>query len=197
METQIFWDVIANYNVATWMIQILNLFCIVIGLSIAYKKNNARVMKVVLGIINLYIAIIFFGVYGTEPIQKFFAMPLYIGIGVLFLKDAYCETDTVNKPNMLQVCIYILYILYPWISLLLGNYFPRMVTYVMPCPIVCLSLVFYSTCKKKSKLLLLLLTIWGLTGIKSLLFDAYEDIILLICGIYGSWILYKECKNKY
>ena len=62
---------------------------------------------------------------------------------------------------------------------------------------VCLSLVFYSTCKKKSKLLLLLLTIWGLTGIKSLLFDAYEDIILLICGIYGSWILYKECKNKY
>lgn len=111
METQVFWDVIANYNVATWMIQILKLFCIVIGLSIAYKKNNARVMKVVLGIINLYIAIIFFGVYGTEPIQKFFAMPLYIGIGVLFLKDAYCETDTVNKPNKLQVCIYI-YIVY-------------------------------------------------------------------------------------
>lgn len=40
METQIFWDVIANYNVATWMIQILNLFCIVIGLSIAYKVSD-------------------------------------------------------------------------------------------------------------------------------------------------------------
>ena len=32
--------------------------------------------------------------------------------------------------------------------------------------------------------LLILLTRWGLTGIKSFFFNALEDIILLICGLY-------------
>ena len=35
------------------------------------------------------------------------------------------------------------------------------------------------------RLLLALLTLWGLTGIKSLLFHVYEDLILLLCGLYG------------
>ncbi len=40
--------------------------------------------------------------------------------------------------------------------------------------------------------MLLLLTIWGLTGIKSLLFSAYKDITLLIAVIYAACILFKE-----
>ena len=33
---------------------------------------------------------------------------------------------------------------------------------------------------------LALLTLWGLTGIKSIFFHAYEDTILLLCGLYGA-----------
>lgn len=44
----------------------------------------------------------------------------------------------------------------------------------------------------KNRVLLALLTIWGLTGINSVIFCAYEDIILLVCGIYGVYLMIKE-----
>ncbi|MDD6038479.1 MAG: DUF6064 family protein [bacterium] len=40
--------------------------------------------------------------------------------------------------------------------------------------------------------MLLLMTIWGLTGLKAIIFAAYEDLILLACGIYGVYLLIKE-----
>ena len=45
--------------------------------------------KFSLGIVNLFIGIAFFAWYGTEPIQKFFALPLYLFCGILFLFEAY------------------------------------------------------------------------------------------------------------
>lgn len=86
----------------------------------------------------------------------------------------------------------LLYSIYPIISLLLGNSFPQIVIYIMPCPVISLSIVVYAGYKRKSKVLLALLTIWGLTGIKSIIFNAYEDTILLIGGLYGVVLLVRE-----
>ena len=60
-----------------------------------------------------------------------------------------------------------------------------MVTHIMPCPIVSLSITVCAAYRHKNRLLLALLTLWGLTGIKSIFFHAYEDTILLLCGLYG------------
>ena len=64
----------------------------------------------------------------------------------------------------------------------------------MPCPVVSLSITVYAGYKNKNKLLLALLTLWGFTGIKSVFFNAYEDLILLICGLYGAVLLFYEIK---
>lgn len=64
----------------------------------------------------------------------------------------------------------------------------------MPCPIISLSIAIYAGYKRKNKALLVLMTIWGLTGIKSVIFNAYEDIILLICGLYGLVLFFNEMK---
>ena len=56
----------------------------------------------------------------------------------------------------------------------------------MPCPVISLSIVVYAGYKRTNKVLLALLTIWGLTGIKSIIFNAYEDTILLIGGLYDT-----------
>ena len=71
---------------------------------------------------------------------------------------------------MLQATLLALYLLYPFVSAFLGNSFPQMVTYIMPCPVVSLSITVYAGYKNKNKLLLALLTLWGLTGIKSVFF---------------------------
>ena len=49
----------------------------------------------------------------------------------------------------------ILFVLYPVISYLLGNTFPEMVTYIMPCPIVSVSIAVYSSYHRKNRLCLL------------------------------------------
>jgi hypothetical protein len=72
-----------------------------------------------------------------------------------------------------------------------------MVTYIMPCPIVSLSIAVYSEYTRKNKLILALLAIWGVTGIKSIIFNAYEDMILFICGFYSIALLLKELKKVY
>ncbi|WP_242859743.1 DUF6064 family protein, partial [Clostridium paraputrificum] len=94
-----------------------------------------------------------------------------------------------------QILLLLLYAIYPGISILLGNYYPKMVTYIMPCPIISLSIAVYSGYSRKNKFLLFLLTIWGLTGIKSVIFNVYEDIILLICGVYGVVVITREIRK--
>ena len=151
--------------------------------------------KFALGITNVFISFGFFALYGTEPIQKYFALPLYLICGVLFLYESWhSRNDVLQKPNVLQTTLLALYLLYPFVSVLLGNSFPQMVTYIMPCPVVSLSITVYAGYKNKNKLLLALLTLWGFTGIKSVFFNAYEDLILLICGLYGAVLLFYEIK---
>lgn len=168
-----------------------------VGLILSYTGKIKWAAKLVLGIANLYIGIVFFGIFGTEPIQIFFALPLYLGCGGLLLFECiHNKDDILNKPQKFQVILLLLFGLYPFISYLLGNTFPEMVTYIMPCPIASVSIAVYSGYCKKNRLLLLLLTIWGLTGIKSLIFSAYEDIILLFAGIYGVYMFFKDFKAR-
>lgn len=107
----------------------------------------------------------------------------------------HSQNDILQKPNIVQG-ILLLCLLYPIVSVLLGNSFPQMVTYIMPCPVVSLSIIVYAGYRNKNKLLLTLLTIWGLTGIKSVIFNVYEDTILLVCGLYGVASLFKEIRNS-
>ena len=195
MDAQSFWNVIGHYNQDTVIIQIILLVFIAFAIILERTSIKISLVKIVLGIANLFIGVVFFGFYGTKPIQKFFALPLYIICGTLFLYEAWRnKTDRLNKFHFFQIILLVLYVLYPIISYIFGNRFPQMVTHIMPCPIVSLSIAIYASYSRKNRLLLLLLTIWGLTGIKSVVFSAYEDIILFICGIYGVYLLAKEIK---
>lgn len=196
MEANVFWDIISQYNQNTWIFQVL-LFCLfILSFVLAYTKKLYHYPKLALGILNVYIAIVFFLYYGTEPIQIYFALPLYMVIGILFFYEAFKrKNDLFQKPDTVQILLLFLVLFYPFVSLLLGNSFPAMVTYIMPCPVISLSIVIYSCYKYKNKYLLLLMAIWGLTGIKAFFFNALEDIILLICGIYCLFLFIKELQT--
>lgn len=198
MNAQVFWDVISNYNQQTKIAQIILFVFVILAIVLSYAQKVKWSAKFALGISNLFIGIVFFGNYGTEPIQRFFALPQYLFCGVLFLYECYHNKDDVlEKPDLWQLILLFLYIFYPLFSVMLGHSFPQMVTHIMPCPVVSLSIAVYSGYRRKNKLLLTILTLWGLTGIKSVIFSAYEDIILLICGLYGVILLVntrKKCK---
>ena len=196
IDAQVFWSVIGRYNQDTVAVQLVLLVIVILALILSYTNKIPYFAKAILGIANLFIGIVFFGIYGTEPIQKFFALPLYIACGTLFLYEAWHnKDDRLNRINLFHIILLVLYCLYPFISIMLGNKFPQMVTYIMPCPIISLSIIVYAGYSRKNKMLLALLTVWGLTGFQSIIFSAYEDIILLICGIYGVYLLSKEIKS--
>lgn len=135
MDTQVFWNVIGNYNKQTWIIQIILLIFILAMIVLSYMQKVKWAAKFSLGIANLFIGIGFFVWYGTEPIQKYFALPLYLFCGILFLYESWHnKDDTIKKPNIIQALLLLFYIFYPFVSMLLGNTFPQMVTYIMPCP---------------------------------------------------------------
>lgn len=197
MDAQVFWNVIGNYNEKTWVIQIPLLIFVLLAVILSYKWKVKWAAKFALGIVNLFIGIGFFAWYGTEPIQKYFALPLYLVCGGLFIYESgHNKDDVIMKPNIIQKILLMFYFFYPFVSILLGNSFPQMVTYIMPCPVISLSMIIYAGYKRKNKILLALLTIWGLTGIKSIIFNAYEDIILLVCGLYGAVLFVNEMKKS-
>ena len=78
MDAQVFWNVIGNYNEQTIMIQIGLFLFLILAIILSYVKKVKCAAKVALGIANLFIGIMFFVRYGTEPIQKYIALPLYL-----------------------------------------------------------------------------------------------------------------------
>ena len=155
MNAQAFWSVIGNYNEQTKIIQIGLLIFVILAVSLSYIQKVNWAAKLALGITNLFIGIVFFAWYGTEPIQKFFALPLYLLCGILFLYESWHNKNyLLEKPTPFQSLLIVLYLFYPFTSAVLGNSFPQMVTYIMPCPIVSLSITVYAGYKRKNKSIL-------------------------------------------
>ena len=197
MDVNIFWEIIGKYNNKTIIIQIILFIFGIFAFILSYTGRIKWIIKFTLGIIILFIGIVHFGYYGTEIIQKYFAFPLFIISGLLFIFESIKnKQDILEKFNKIQFILLILYLSYPLLSLILGNKFPKMVTLIMPCPIISVSIVIYSAYKVKNKLLLGCMALWGLTGVKAFVANVYEDIILLICGIYCIYVLINQIKIK-
>ena len=120
MDAQTFWNVIGIYNQQTVAVQIVLFLFAVIAAVLSYSHKVKWAAKFALGIIHLFIGIVFFAWHGVEPIQKYFALPLYLLCGFLFLYESWHNrNDTLEKPNGWQCLLLVLYLLYPLVSFLL------------------------------------------------------------------------------
>ena len=105
MDVQTFWNVIGQYNQNTIIIQVMLLILTVIALSLSYTNKVACLAKLMLGIANLFIGIMFFGYYGTQPIQKYFAFPLYLICGFCFYMNA-CTIKMIYLKDLIYFKLY-------------------------------------------------------------------------------------------
>ena len=150
MDAQIFWNVIGIYNQQTVAVQIVLFLFAVITAVLSYSHKVKWAAKFALGIIHLFIGIAFFAWHGVEPIQKYFALPLYLLCGFLFLYESWHNrNDILEKPNGWQCLLLVLYLLYPLVSFLLGNRFPQMVTHKIPSMTSPLSLPSLSSSRSR------------------------------------------------
>jgi len=198
MDASKFWKVISNYNSATYLLQIAILIVLAVSCMLARKEKVVWLPKVSYGLTCMYLAFVFFLVFGTEPIQYFFAFPLYLLLGSTFIFEAVKHKDEhFEKFTSRQWLFGGLVAIYPLVSIVQGKTFPRMLLYIMPCPVVCIGIIIWLGYKQRNLLSLALLAIWGLTGIKAFFFNAYEDIILFAIGLYALGLFFLEIKKRY
>ena len=88
MNAQAFWSVIGNYNEQTKIIQIGLLIFVILAVSLSYIQKVNWAAKFALGITNLFIGIVFFAWYGTEPIQNFLPCPYIYFVEFCFYMKA-------------------------------------------------------------------------------------------------------------
>lgn len=202
-----FWNVISIYNQQTMWLQI-PMVIILIGLVLMAlfirKEWMQTSLKVSLFAVFLWVGIVFFWVCDQSVMGRFFAGPLYILVGLLFLVDAIkknmvFELHKIKILRVFTVMFILLYALYPLFSFALGQRYPSIVIFIMPCPLVVMALTLVSTAKGKvNKLLVLLLLLWAFTGLpKSIMFNVYEDLILFMSGLYTvAYLVYSKRKYK-
>jgi len=177
-------------------LQIALMIILIASVILSYVLKKGWIVKNALSAVNLFIAIGFFAIYGTETIQHYFALPLYTAVGLLFAYDAWKnKSERLRRPSITQWFFFALYILYPFASLACGHTYPQLVTYIMPCPIVTISIALYAGYSKRNKLLMALLVVWALTGVKAFIFNAYEDLILFTASFYAIALLFEDCKS--
>ena len=197
MNADSFWEVIGNYNQSTLFVQVILGICLILACVVARKDKLRWLPKVVYGVICIFLAIVFFLIFGTEPIQFYFAFPLFLLLGIVFIFEAVRnKREEFQKFTKIQWALVMLVLVYPLVSIVQGKSFPEMLMYIMPCPVVCIGIIIWQSYEHKNLIALTLLTIWGLTGVKAFFFNAYEDLILLAMGILALVILIKEVKVR-
>ncbi len=198
-----FWDVVANYNEATWEFQI---FLLVLGAILVVitlfrpNKLNMAVLKGYLAFGFGWLAVAFFWLRDPSPVGRFFGGPLFAAIAVLLVYDLWAQRIRFHFPGSVKGRVGMLigmavFLTYPLVSLVFGHNFPRIVTPMMPCPFTVLGLVLLTASlpESNSKVLALLL-VWAAVGIPKMfgLFDVREDTLLVLVGLSAAWIWLKN-----
>ncbi len=198
--TNVFWDVVASYNEATWGWQIvLFLLCILLVAAALFHSSrwNQALLKGFLAFGFGWLAVAFFWMRDPSPVGRFFGGPLFAGVALLLVRDFWARRIRFHWPASQYRRIGMgiglgLFLFYPAVSLLLGHTFPRMVTPIMPCPFALLGIVLLAgSLPEIDPKVLALLLVWSAAGIPKVfgLFDVREDALLVLVGTAcaGAW----------
>jgi len=197
----LFWNIVAAYNQATWAMQLALLAggVVLTGAVLARPVPiRQTVLKGFLAVVFAWLAVLFFFLRDASPIGRFFAGPLFVACAALFAWDMRAGRIRFALPpeRWRRVGTWILLastLLYPWVSYLLGHRYPRLTTPIMPCPFTVATLALLTAAfPQVDKKLYGLLLVWAALGLPKMfgLFDVREDTILFAAGVYGAavWI---------
>ena len=119
MDVQVFWEAISAYNRQTAAVQAVLLTFLLGMTALSYAGKVRWAAKCALGVVHLFLAAVFFARYGRAPIQLFFALPLFLACGLLFLYECrHCRSDELARPDLPRTVLLVLCLSYPLCSIL-------------------------------------------------------------------------------
>lgn len=195
-----FWNTIANYNAATWYIQLLLIILAVVVLYLLVKRpsrSSTIIAKSYLILLYVWIAVVYYAIYCAE--RSYSALlSIYWGILALAWVKDLVQNDTQfalrDKFKPFAVFVLLLPLMYPLASIMRGLTFPYITTPVMPCTVAIytIGLLLLFTSRVNIFIVLLLLN-WAMVGVtKTWFFGIPEDFILVLTSIPALYIFFRE-----
>ncbi len=197
---EIFWSTIARYNAATWRWQIVIVAAAVLLTLMLYRHPGKRVeqaMKLFLALLNVWIALVYYLVYGYERSYSNVMVLFWALMAVLWLYDLFAGAThfkRTRRPGLLSMLLYLMPMIYPLFSLMRGLTFPMMTMPVMPCSVVVFTLGLMVAFTERINLFAVLyLGHWAFIGLaKVYFFGIPEDYLLAVSTIPALYLFFRE-----
>ena len=194
--TEQFFEVIRNYNISVWPMQILlNLIAIggiiLLFLNIKYKS---RFVFWILAFLWIWMGLVYHLIFFTRinPAAYLFGS-LFILQSLLFAYDGFFHSSR-QSPQSVDIynitgALFILFalLIYPVLGAHFSHKYPDSPTFGLPCPTTIFTFGILLLMKTRVRVWFLIIpVIWSVIGFTAALkFGVYEDTGLLVAGIGG------------
>lgn len=207
MSAETWWTKIGVYNEAVFPMQIITIVVAVVLTYLLFIKPGPKInkmMKVYLSFTFAWNGIIFFLMFGKDLPGTILGAPLCIVVAVLFIWDIFADKiqfrlAKANWQKYLTILLVFCALLYPFIGLAFGHYYPKTCTFgTTPCPTTVFTLALLAaSIPEVDKKIYILLLLWALPAFGKCFgaLDIYEDCILFWTGIYALVMLIKYWKT--
>lgn len=200
-----FLDVFEQYNTTVWPVQILlNLFAVLM-IIVTFKKVKIanKLNSAILAFFWFWIGLVYHLLFFTSINKAAYVFGvLFIIQGILFIFAGVLKGQISFKLSWdlygIMGAVFIVYALmiYPVFAHLLGQVYPKMPTFGLPCPTTIFTFgILLQANKKVPGYILVIPVIWSIIGFSAAInLAVYEDFGLVIAGIVGTILIL--IKNK-
>lgn len=205
-DLQEFLGVLELYNQDIWPLQVLAFLIGIIAVYHAFKKSvvSNRVILVILSIFWIWTGLIFCTFYWAPSYEFAYSFTvLFIIQGVLFLTVLSNSKFSIHfKPNLYSIIglILILYGMlgYQVLGYFIGHVYPKFFPFgLVPCPTTIFTIGLFLMADKKIPVYLVIIPLIATSaGILAVSKGIWEDIGLILAGIFGAIMLLKPNNNQ-
>jgi hypothetical protein len=186
-------DYFAVYNVRIWPIQLLGYVAGLLILVPLFRpgKVGSRVVTGVLALMWLWVGLIFWVPAAGQMAMLYAPAALFTVQGALFLNAlvrGHLTYGPVSRADTILGLAFVAYALigYPLVGLWVGHAYPHAVlSPLFPCPAIILTFGLLLFARGVPRYLLIIPTLWALSGLLWLYLGMYEDAGLVIAGVVG------------
>lgn len=197
---EIFWDTIASYNAATWLMQAILVAIGFVLLMLLYFRPSSAVraaMKIYMAALNFWIAGVYYMMY-CEPRSYHDMLALFWaimgGIWIYDLAVKHASLERTGSHNVFAVLLFAMPLVYPLCSLAIGREFPMMTSPVMPCSVAVFTIgLMLAFSERVNIVLAMFLCHWALIGLSKVYFFGIPEDYLLACStVPALYIFFRE-----
>jgi hypothetical protein len=205
--TEQFFNVIENYNVSFFPVQVILLFLGVIALLILHSARSykSRFIGGLLGILWLWTGIAYHLVWFTEINKAAWGFGfLFIIQGILFFIESFSRKKLhfdLKKKGWHYIAYFLILfglIIYPILLYFLKGSVFTTITLGLPCPTTIFTFGFLMLCTRDfPKYVLIIPSLWALIGTSAAInFSVYPDFMLFISMLVADVYLIFRRKEK-